>query len=295
MNEIKKILVAVELDKESETVIEYGITLGLMLDAEVRCLHVTRPEINNIIKAQTTVAEGLHMTDHEISEILEEDIDGLISHDLTELRRMTHAILAKLECTSLSITETVRSDFAVAGIIDEATEQSSDLIIVGAHVDYKNREVGVTNLAKDLINRIKKQVIVVPSTYGHRNLDHMAMLIAFDFSEISMLQDLIESCHAMSIQLTCIHMLEDKTQRLEVEQNLKVYRRLFYKDNSSKNVKFICKEGEVSAIIDNIVDDLKVDLIALRFQKRHWNLLGFNKTLNKEVLAHLRVPIYVWK
>ena len=144
MNNINNILIAVELDELSESVIEYGITLGLMLDANVRCLHVSRPLANKIIYDETGELND------DFSDVLDApetyDLDEIIEQDLEKLRSMILNVLDRMKIDDLTVMPHVRSDFAVAGIIKEAEETAADLIVIGAHVDYIKKDRGVGKL-----------------------------------------------------------------------------------------------------------------------------------------------------
>lgn len=293
MNKINNILVAVELDKASEGVIEYGITLGLMLDANVRCLHVCRPVANRIIYDDQGIL--LDSVNDLSEESLVEDIDKMMDQDLEKLRAMVVTVLNKMSIEDLVVMSNIRSDFAISGILAEVEETATDLIIVGAHVDYRKQDMAVSNLSRTIIEKSKKSVIVVPSTYGNRNLDHMCVLVNFEFEELTMIQDMIEVSNNNAIHLSFIYILDDEEKIVDVDRKLKVYRRLFLQDEDHGYISFNMKAGAIEEIIDNLTMDMDVDFIGIKPQKKHWNLFGLLHTVEGGIFNHLKVPLYVWK
>lgn len=290
MKKINKILIAVELDKESETVIEYGITLGLMLDATVRCLHVTRPVDNRILRDDDGISidEFDDLTDNE-------DIQELLDNDEEQLRSIVQTVLDKMNLDENTVMSTVRSDFAVPGILNEAQETSADLIVVGAHVDFRRKDMSVSNLAKDVIDKYEKSIVVVPSTYGNRNLDHMSMLVNFEFGELTMIQDIVEVAVKNNVHVSLVHLLSDDERVVDAEKKMNVYKRLFSNHAQGEVLSFELKAGKISDMVDELTNDMEVDLICLRTEKKHWNLFGLNHSFDTKVMNHIKVPLFVWK
>ena len=189
----------------------------------------------------------------------------------------------------------MRSDFAVPGILAESNEIGADLIVVGAHVDFKRKDLSISNLSKEIIDRSEKSVVVVPSTYGNRNLDHMCMFINFEFNELTMIQDMIEVAMNNDVHLSFVHIMDTEEMMTKIEENIMVYRRLFLNDEDHTYISFSLKSGKISDIIDDLTNDMDVDLIGLKSQKKHWDLFGLQKTFDYEVLNHIRVPLYIWR
>lgn len=293
MNNINNILVAVELDKASESVIEYGITLGLMLDANVRYLHVCRPAASKLVYDEE--GELMDSFIDGIADSVDENIDEMIEDDLQQLRAMVITVLNKMSLDDHVVMSNVRSDFAVSGILTEAQETATDLIVVGAHVDYRKRDMGISNLSRSIIDKSSRSVVVVPSSYGNRNLDHMCMFINFEFGELTMIQDMIEVSNTNDVHLSFIHILDKDEKIVAIEKKIKVYRRLFLQDEDHPYISFNMKAGKIDNIIDDLTNDMDVDFIGLKTKKKHWNLFGLQQAFDSKVLNHIKVPLYVWK
>lgn len=292
MEQIKNILIAVELDNESEAVLEYGITLGIMLDATVKCLHVSRPLSNRIPYDNEDIAVenyGEYILDDT------EVIDEMVEEDLAKLQNLVSNVLQKMEIKDHPISVTAIPDFAIPGILDQATKSNVDLIVVGSHVDYRKKDRAISNLAKKIIEDATQSVIVVPSTYGNRNLDHICMFVNFEFGELDMIKDMIDVVRWNGLHLTFIHVLEEKESSIDAEKKLDTYRRIFLGFDEDPLISFKYVEGELHDIIDDLSNDLEVDLMGLKVKKKAWKVFNLEDTFENKIMNHIRVPLYIWK
>ncbi|MDF1698889.1 MAG: universal stress protein [Saprospiraceae bacterium] len=292
MEHIKNILIAVELDNNSEVILEYGITLGVMLDATVKCLHVVRPISNRIpYDADDLPVENYSefLTEHTDS------VDDMVEEGISKLRDMVTKVKKKMEVIEHPISVNVIPDFAVTGILKEAKNSNSDVIILGSHVDYRKKDNAISNLSRKIIDESEQSVIVVPNTYGNRNLDHICVFVNFEFGELDMIQDMIDVVRWNGLHLTFIHVLEEKESSIDVEKKLDTYRRLFLGFDEDPLISFRYVEGELNDIIDDLSNDLEVDLIGLRVKKKAWRIFNLENTFEKKIMNHIRVPLYIWK
>lgn len=292
MEHIKNILIAVELDNDSEVVLEYGITLGIMLDANVRCLHVTRPLSNQLPN------DSEEITVENYGEYVPEDVmtlDKIVEYDHVKLRSLVARVLNKMQIVDHPISTHVIPDFAVQGILKESNETGADLIIVGAHVDYHKKDNAISNLSKRIIEDSNQSVIVVPSTYGNRNLDHICMFINFEFDELDMIKDMIDVVRWNGLHLSFIHILGSNQLVSEAEAKLDVYRRIFLDFEEDPLVAFKMVEGDLTDIIEDLSNDFGVDLLGLRLKKKAWKMFEMEDAFEKIIMDHIKLPLYVWK
>lgn len=292
MEQIKNILIAVELNKDSEVVLEYGITLGIMLDANVKCLHVVRP-ISNRIPYEADDVPVENYSEYLLDDV--DSVDKMVEEARDSLRIMVSSVLKKMEIANHPIGLHVVPDFAVSGILTEAKASNSDIIILGSHVDYRKKDNAISNLAKKIIDDSEQSVIVVPDSYGNRNLDHICMFVNFEFGELDMIQDMIDVVRWNGLHLSFIHILEEDESVIEVEEKLDTYRRIFLAFDEDPLVSFRYVEGELNDIIDDLSNDLEIDLIGLKTRKKAWNIFNLDTTFEKKVMNHIRVPLYIWK
>lgn len=292
MEKIKNILIAVELDKESEVILEYGITLGIMLDAAVECLHISRPLSSRILYDNEGIPVELY------GEYILDDtdsVDKMVDDDLAKLKIMVSNVLGRMKVNDHPLTINVIPDFAASGILTQANKINADLIIVGAHVDYRKKDNAVSNLSKKIIDESTQSVIVVPTWYGTRNLDHICMFINFEFGELEMIKDLIDVVRWNGLHLTFVHMLDDHERVIEADSKLDVYRRIFLDFEEDPLIKFKLVSGELSDVIDDLSDDMDVDLIGLKLKKKAWKLFNMENSIEDKIMDHIKVPLYVWK
>lgn len=296
MKNIKKILIAVEFDDDSNTVIEYGITLGIMLDASVRVIHISRPIANRIIyDLDGELIDEFKDVDSEIDDLDEDAMEVMEENDLQTLKTIVGKVLHDMDLDHHPISIGVSADFAVTGIINEAEKINADLIIVGGHVDFRHKDRSISNLSKEIINRTTRSVLVVPSSYGNRNLDHICMFVNFEFGELTMIKDMIEMAIETNVNLSFVHILDKDEKLVEINQKLEVYNRLFLNLENNHLVSFKVMNGNITDVINKLVLNLDVDLFGINTKKKHWSLFGFQKSFNNQVMKQFKVPIYIWR
>jgi|GEM_PF-6668434 len=291
MKNIEEILIAVELDNESEEIIEYGITLGLMLNANVRCVHVARPLANRM-----TLDDDINSVDSP-DYPQENDLSAfeeLMKNDDIVLNEKICNVLERLDLDDHLIPFNVRADFAIPGILNEATEHNSDLILVGAHVDFKKKNHGITNLSKDLIERSDVPVIVVPSSYTNGDFDHICVFINFEFDELSLIKEMCDLSSTCDVQVSFVHVLNKDEKKSVVEAKIDVYNNIFAQLEGSAQIEFKVIEGDVPEVLEMLNDTMKVDLIVLKSMNIHWKYFGLQNSFGDKIMDEIKIPLLVW-
>ena len=185
MKNIKQILVASELDSEAIEVMEYAVTLGMLLDAQIHCIHVSNFSLAPLLEPDS-------VSDIDLAEG-ESEVQRIIRMQLVEskeaLKNIVRDVASKLKLEQLDVDLSAVTGPIVPSILQCADEIDADLIITGAHIDLKSDGI-LDNLAYDIIEKGERSVLVVPSTYVNRNLDEVALFINFEVEEISLLMDL---------------------------------------------------------------------------------------------------------
>lgn len=292
MNNISNILIAVELDKKSEVLIEYGITLSLMMDAHVRCLYISRP----IGYSLNLDDEGNLLDEYSdiTKELTPEEIQDMEIRELRELDDMVQSVLNKMEIPEYKVKTLLRSAHVVDGILGEARGSDTELIVIGANVGFRKNDMSIFNLSREIVEKTDKAVIVVPSIYGSRNLDHLCMSVNFEFEELIVIKRMIEFSITNQLKFTFIYVIESEERVVEIEKKIKAYKRIFLENVNEEMVSFTMMAGSTNDVIDELTKSMDVDLICVKTKKKHWNFLGLQRTFEYQVMNHIKVPLYIW-
>ena len=288
MKDIKKILVAIDLDDESMEVLEYGMTLGLILNAKVKCIHVSRPRPVDIIEDKNSMDQSLN---DDLG--LPFNIEDLLEEDLVALRHLIDNVKVRIGAKNFPIESGVVSGFPVSGILTEAESWNASLIIAGMH---KNPfEQGKSSIVSSLVDQAKVSVIIVPSSYINRNLDKISVFVNFQFDELTLILDILEFVKLNELELIATHIIDDNTDLLLTKSRLTSYHRLFKKEIKSGIISFQIRTKVISEVLPSLSDEDGVDLVIMRSQKRHWKLFNFYAKESDQALKSIKVPLMVWK
>ena len=161
--QVKRILVAKDLSKESSNVIRYALELGGKFDAEIHVLHVM-PTVDHAVLNMVAISMGPDKL-AELNAMNEKDLGE-------QTRRQLNVILEE---------ETRRGDVqlskppqievhhgeAAPVILDVADRLDVDMIILGSHTKGKLHYAFLGSVAEKILRKTHRTVVIVPPGVGH--------------------------------------------------------------------------------------------------------------------------------
>ena len=161
--QVKRILVAKDLSKESSNVIRYALELGGKFDAEIHVLHVM-PTVDHAVLNMVAISMGPDRL-AELNAMNEKDLGE-------QTRRQLNVILEE---------ETRRGDVqlskppqievhhgeAAPVILDVADRLDVDMIILGSHTKGKLHYAFLGSVAEKILRKSHRTVVIVPPGVGH--------------------------------------------------------------------------------------------------------------------------------
>jgi nucleotide-binding universal stress UspA family protein len=161
--QVKRILVAKDLSKESSNVIRYALELGGKFDAEIHVLHVM-PTVDHAVLNMVAISMGPDRL-AELNAMNEKDLGE-------QTRRQLNVILEE---------ETRRGDVqlskppqievhhgeAAPVILDVADRLDADMIILGSHTKGKLHYAFLGSVAEKILRKTHRTVVIVPPGVGH--------------------------------------------------------------------------------------------------------------------------------
>lgn len=156
--EIKNILVAKDLSKESSRVIRYAMTLGCKFHAQVHVLHVM-PTVDHAVLNMVALTMGADKladfnakNEAELAEKTREQLDGIIQteHELMD-EKSIHP--PKIE---------VHHGDAASMILAVADRLDADMIVLGSHSKGKLHYAFLGSVAEKVLRKTHRTVVIVP-------------------------------------------------------------------------------------------------------------------------------------
>ena len=160
--QIKKILVAKDLSKESSRVIRYALELGCKFHAQVHILHVMPTVDSSVLNmvALTMGADNLAkfnaVNEAELAEKTKEQLHAIIAHE-TELMEEESIHPPQVE---------VHHGEPAPMILEVADRLDADMIVLGSHSKGKLHYAFLGSVAEKILRKTNRVVTIVPPHVG---------------------------------------------------------------------------------------------------------------------------------
>ena len=149
--QIKKILYATDLSKNSAYAFYYAVDMAKKHDAEIIILHATEPVSARVFG---TLTEKVQHDQHEVSmEVIR-----------NRLQKFCEKVQEKnsLACVSLVAKILVQVGYPVEEILKVADEEGCDLIVLGNHGKGFLRQTFLGSVSRSVLDRSRKPVFIIP-------------------------------------------------------------------------------------------------------------------------------------
>lgn len=160
--QIKKILYATDLSKNSSYAYRYAINLAEKYNAEIVILHVIEP-IPPIIKHYVKGFVDEINWDQKIKYEQEVTLEGIKNH-LEEFCKRESINIS--QCLALISKTLVRPGYPLEEILKAADEEQCSLIILGTHGKGFLKQTFLGSVARSVLDRAKTPVLVIPFPIG---------------------------------------------------------------------------------------------------------------------------------
>ena len=160
--QIKKILVAKDLSKESSRVIRYALELGCKFHAQVHVLHVMPTVDSSVLNmvALTMGADNLAkfnaVNEAELADKTKEQLHAIIAQE-TELMAEESAHPPLVE---------VHHGEPAPMILEVADRLDADMIVLGSHSKGKLHYAFLGSVAEKILRKTNRVVTIVPPHVG---------------------------------------------------------------------------------------------------------------------------------
>ena len=285
MKHINNILVASELNKESYEALVYGITLGLMYDAKVSCIHVVKPSPIDVIK-ETFQKGSIRYSDALKS--AKEESQNLLGH-------IIDIIAKELGVGEVDVDLKIVTGNLSQSIMSHAEHIEADMVIIGTEAGSRFAKTPHTNLALNMIKLEKSNVLLVPFGFHMERIEQIGAFVNFEVEEVDFIHKMIKHAKRTENGVKLIHVLE-RGHNIEKAKELKrSFERLFSKEKSDKLVEFVIEVGTVKSVVNTLAMVHNIDLMVIRAYKRHWGMYTSSSEFSDEVIHNIKSPLMVWK
>ena len=285
MKEINNILIVSELNKESYEALAYGITLGLMFEAEMCCMHVLKPSPIDLVKE--TFLIGSDHYENALKEAKEES-QNLLGH-------IIDIIGQELGVGELNVDLKIVSGPIGKSINEFAKKMNADLVVLGADSGTKFLNSQQTTLALSMIEEGDTNILLIPSGYKMDRIDQIGGFINFEAEDVQFIYKLINLFEQTEFGVRLIHVATNENEAENVDPALRRFEKLFSEPIKSGNICFDVEIGPLTKVLNSLNDNHDIDLMVIRKNRRHWNVFTSVSSFSDKVIRNIKIPLLVWK
>ncbi|MDF1698887.1 MAG: universal stress protein [Saprospiraceae bacterium] len=285
MKDINTILVASELNNESYEALTYGITLGLMFDAKVCCIHVVKPSPIDIVKETFQIGSSKY---GEALKSVKEESQNLLGH-------IIDIIGQELGVGELDVDLKIVSGSLQQSITDYAEMIKADLVVICTEPATKFLKSQHTNLALSMIDSGKTNVLLIPSGFKMERIEQIGAFVNFKVDDIQFIYRLINLAAKTEYGLKCINVARNEKEAEKIDHLLKKFERLFSDVIKSRKVVFEVEIGDIPVVVNSIKAKQNIDLMVIRAHEHHWDMYSSISSFSDKVIKNIKSPLLVLK
>ena len=264
---VKNILVAIDIDDESDNIIDFALEIGVNLSAIVHFIHTIKPNLPDASQSENDV-----LNDH--SQTLEEMVLSIAKDRQKEIPLHFHTT----------------HGFAEDRILEQSIALDSDLIVMGIK-QSKIASVSIfPGISLDILNKSTVPVLFVPETYRLTTIDSILFTVDFKFEEIDAMLDALIFAKGLDAEVTALHVCEQDESPEIVSKNLDIYKRLF---KNRKRVNFVGKVGDVASEIFDYIHVHDIDILCLMVHKQKPLERIFRASIANKLARKCPIPFMV--
>jgi nucleotide-binding universal stress UspA family protein len=242
---VKNILVAIDIQDESDNIIDFAIEVGLSLEARLDFIYTIKPYLPDASKSVDDV-----LNDH--SQTLEEMVTNV----------------AKERAENLDVYFHITHGFAEERILEMSGGLDSDLIIMGIKQSKIPTVPIFPSISLDILNKSVVPVLFVPETFMLKTVDSILFTIDFKFEEIDAILDAMIFARSLDAEVTALHVCETDETPESIGYNIDIYKRLFKHRQRKQKINFVGKVGNAEHEILDYIDMYDVDILCLMVHKQ---------------------------
>ena len=170
-----------------------------------------------------------------------------------------------------------------------AKQRDYDFIIVGTKGLNAVRDMTFGSMTETLFEQTTTPILAIPEGYMFNGLKRIVLAVddePIDSDEL--LEGLVALIKSQGSKLHLLHVRREGDSNLEYYPALDHYLQEIPYDYDSKYTK-----GGVSAVIDDFCQSKSVDLLCMIHRDRGWMLNVFHRSLVKEELYHISLPLLI--
>ena len=273
---MKTLLFATDYSDNSVAALQFAYALSHELNAKLVALHV--------FELPMTLASTVSYT------YSRKEVRAFADHRERLIEFCTKHLKRKPE--ELNITWKVDEGKPTSEIIIEnATELTADLIVVGTKGGNQIREVFLGSTTTALINTAPCPVLAVPDDADFHGIKKMVYATDFEGADIFTIEKMIDLAKPLEVDLHLVHVSSRETETSEDQMDW--FKGMLRHKVNYKNIHFDLRYGDdVFAALQKYIDEIEPDMFAMLEREGHSLIKDLtHRDLVKRMKSEGHVPL----
>ncbi len=284
-----KIICPVDFSDDSMNAAHFAILLAARIKAEVKFIHAYNP-----LQPMANVFPDAFSYQIEMGNIFQDDL--LVSKQ--KMLEFKEKIAGFMSANSIKIkfsTHLIAND-AFRGIPTFCKKYKSAMVVMGTKGHGKSKSYITGSVALNTIEKVNIPVLVVPIKYKFAALENFKLIYLTDFDEkdSSSFRKLMSITGIFNPEIHCIHLEHEKNKISKIMLDELV-------DGIKNNYSHfsvdctLIQSKDATKSINSYIKAKNINLLAMSERKRNFLFQFFSKSIIKEMLFNINVPLMIFK
>ena len=280
---MKNILFLTDYGEHAKYIYQYALRIGQHFNASIHFGHImsvpTYPTLEDDFGVNTMYSE---MLDSMTDERFDEETEKLKGFALAQTPKQNHGQLGDYF---------IRIGDKVTEILDLATQENIDLIVMGMHQKSKIANALFGNLSLKIIEKSNCPVFLVPRKAMFMGINNIAYAAYLEQTDLSVIRRLLEWAIAFDAKLHVVHITKD-VDTTKAGQKMEQLEDLFEKEIAEDRIHFkLVIEGIIEKEIVQHIKAIKADMVALtKHDRSFWSHL-LKPSMTTDIIGEVDIPV----
>jgi nucleotide-binding universal stress UspA family protein len=290
VEKFNKIICPVDFSEDSMNAAHYAILLAAQIKAEVKFIYAYNP-----IQPLSNVFPDAFSYQIEMGNIFVDDI-AIAKEKMLKFKGEIADYIAKSLTSKVRFSTHLVASDPFRGIPEFCRKYKTALVVMGTKGLGKSQSYIAGSVALSTIEKVNIPVLVIPRNYKFTSLENFNLVYLTDFDEkdFSSFRKLMSIAGVFNPQIHCIH-IEHESNKIskimldDLAENLKSIYNHYNVDCT------MIKSKDVSKSLNSFIKTKKINLLAMSERKRNFLFQMFSKSIIKEMLFNIDIPLMIFK
>ena len=275
--QLKKIIVPTDFSVSAKNSLEYAVALAKRVQGDIILYHAYPIPI---VDVNMPASVFLQVT-QELESNSKEQLENICSE-------LKNKLAAEAKCSYI-----IAQDFDPVKVVNAASENSADLIIMGTHGTSGIAEfIMGTNTAR-VVERADCPVLAIPENTTYKPIQKILFTTDYHDTDFTTLKSIVPLATLFNAEIIVMHVFQ-QDKKLESHM-LEWFKEELGNHISYKNISYVLEENEnISDAINNYAEKNNISILVASTRRRNLMEKIFHTSITKKLTYHVHVPFLVF-